>query len=158
MKTLSMPKDPRRSDGLLRTAACGLALGLALAGAACPVAAQDDDQDEGSGWLFPRAVAPDNHPDMAVKSGLLTRGLDGCWLLGSTPLLLTTESRVAGPGGAPAILQEGRRACVMGTLQGGVLVIHYAALTSAERSLQRTASPGQPDARAPVQAADDLPQ
>lgn len=152
MSALHMSRTAGRTVTLALTAAL-----LALAPVPAAGAAQDQNRD-GPGALFLRAVDHNLYPDMVVKGGTLVRDLQGGWLLGTIPLVFKENSRIGGPDQGPGVLEDGRHAYAMGTLRGGMLFVHYLTIVPQEKSLQRGTAEQRAVPGMPTIAEEGLPQ
>ncbi|MGD9548210.1 MAG: hypothetical protein AB7V45_11790 [Candidatus Krumholzibacteriia bacterium] len=90
--------------------------------------------------LFPHAVNHNLHPPMVVRTGTLSRDGRGNWTLGDLTLYLSDRKGAAS--GTPrgrnvAPLAEGRPISAMGTVTGGIMVVHYICPIEADRCIQR---------------------
>lgn len=63
----------------------------------------------------------DNYPNMQFKGGILSREAHSGWKVGDTPLFLAKDCVITMADSDEGMLQEGRRAVVMGSMVGGAI-------------------------------------
>lgn len=63
----------------------------------------------------------DNYPNMQFKGGILSSDAHSGWKVGETPLFLGKDCVITMADSDEAMLQEGRRAVVMGSMVGGAI-------------------------------------